>query len=252
MALAAIKTELSQILPLRALFLQEANFQIRYDSVHARGWSDSYLLTSDGVAVGYGSTRRHDGPHTGAERQTVFEFYVSPPFRRQVSLFFRELLTASGARYVECQSNDLLLTHLLFEFTRNISSDTVLFGAHSSTNLQYPGGVVRPRRDNDRLFEHTVEPEGPMVLEANGEIIATGGALTHYNYPFADIFMEVAPAHRRKGAGSYLVQEVIKACYREGRVPAARTGFDNLGSRATLSRAGLAVVGCMLLGEVKS
>ncbi len=251
MALAAIKTELSRILPLRSLFLQEANFQIRYDAVHSRGMSDSYLLTSDGLEVGYGSTFRHGGPYTGAERHTVFEFYVSPPFRRQASLLFRELLTVSAARYVVCQSNDLLLAHLLFEFARNISSDTVLFGAHTSTNLTYPGGVVRPRHEGDRLFGHTVEPEGPMVLEAGGEIIATGGALTHYNFPFADVFMEVAPAHRRKGAGSYLVQEVIKACYLEGRVPAARTGFDNVGSRATLSRAGLAVVGCMLLGEVK-
>jgi GNAT superfamily N-acetyltransferase len=251
MTLAAIKTDLSRILPLRTLFLQEANFQIRYDAVHERGWSDSYLLTIDGAEVGYGSTRRYDGPNTAA-RDTIFEFYVSPPFRRQASALFRALLAASAARYVECQSNDLQLAHLLFEFTRNINSDTLLFGAHTSTNLQYPGGIVRPKRDDDRIFEHTVEPVGPLVLEAEGEIIATGGAFTHYNDPFADIFMEVAPAHRRKGAGSYLVQEAIKACYLEGRVPAARTGFDNPGSRATLTRAGLAVVGCILLGEVKT
>lgn len=251
MPVAAIQTELSRIQPLRALFLQEANCQIRHDSVHTRGWSDSFLLTSDGAEVGYGSTFKYDGPYTGVERDTVFEFYLTPPFRRQASLFFRELLTASHARYVVCQSNVLLLTHLLFEFTRHISSDTILFGAHSSTNLTFRGGIVRPKREGDQIFEHTVEPIGPLVLEAHGEIIATGGALTHYNYPFADIFMEVAPGHRRKGAGSYLVQETIKACYRSGRVPAARTGFDNAGSRATLARAGLAEVGCMLLGEVK-
>jgi GNAT superfamily N-acetyltransferase len=252
MPVAAIHTELSRIQSQRALFLQEANCQIRYDSVHTRGWSDSYLLTSDGIEVGYGATHKHDGQHTGVERDTVFEFYLSPPFRRQASLFFRELLKVSQARYITCQSNVLLLTHLLFEFGRNINSDTILFGAHSSTNLTYRGGLVRAKRDDDHIFEHTVEPVGPLVLEAHGEIIATGGALTHYNYPFADIFMEVAPGHRRKGAGSYLVQEAIKACYRNGRVPAARTGFDNAGSRATLARAGLAVVGCMLLGEVKS
>jgi len=35
------KTELASILPLRALFLQESNFQVRYNACHERGWSDS-------------------------------------------------------------------------------------------------------------------------------------------------------------------------------------------------------------------
>jgi GNAT superfamily N-acetyltransferase len=221
MPFAITKTELSRILPLRTLYLQETNFQKR------------------------------DGPADDPSRRTVFEFYVIPPFRRQAGTLFRELLAVSGAHEIECQSNDLLLAHLLFELGQDITSDTILFGAPTITYLTYPGGVVRPRREDDRIFEHTVEPEGPMVLEANGEIIATGGAFTHYNPPFADVFMEVAPAYRRTGAGSYLVQEVIKACFLEGRVPAARTGIDNVGSRATLTKAGFAVVGFLLVGRVK-
>jgi len=124
--------------------------------------------------------------------------------------------------------------------------------ASSITSLENPGGTDRASATRrDRIFEHTVGPVGPLVLEAGGEIIATGSALARYNPPFADIFMEVSPNHRRKGGGSFLVQEVIKACYLEGRVPAARCDVRNAASRATLTKAGPTVCGFMLLGEVR-
>ncbi len=37
---------------LREQFLAETPFQIRYFACHERGWTDSYLLTLDGVPVG--------------------------------------------------------------------------------------------------------------------------------------------------------------------------------------------------------
>ena len=43
-----IKANLKDIQKLRALFLQETNFQIRYYATHGRGWSDSYLLEGAG------------------------------------------------------------------------------------------------------------------------------------------------------------------------------------------------------------
>jgi hypothetical protein len=70
MSATAAKANLKDILDFRALFLQETNFQIRYNACHERGWTDSYLLRIDGVKVGYGSIK-------GQEREgrdTVFEF----------------------------------------------------------------------------------------------------------------------------------------------------------------------------------
>ena len=244
--LACIKTELARILPLRALFLQEANRQVRYDAVHERGWSDSWLLRADGVEVGYGAVMGQER----ADRDTIFEFYVNPPFRRLASRLAAELLQASGARLVECQSNDTLCSAMLFECTRNIHATTVLFGAGSTTTLTVPGAVFRPKRGDDRMFEHTAGPEGDFVVEFEGAVVATGGFLTHYNSPFADIYMEVAPTHRRRGIGAFLVQGVITQCYLAGRLPAARCSLDNVASRATLNRAGLKESGFMLIGEV--
>jgi hypothetical protein len=101
---------------------------------------------------------------------------------------------------------------------RNIAADTVLFEDHTVTEHTIPGAVVRPRRNDDRIFEHQVEPVGDYVLELWGEILATGGFLLHYNMPFADLYMEVNRDSWGRGYGSFLL-------YRQNLFPSRlRTG----------------------------
>jgi hypothetical protein len=247
MTISVDKVELESILPLRALFLQEANRQIRYNACHERGWSDSYLLTINDRAVGYGSVKGREIP----DRDTVFEFFVIPPFRKFAVELFRWLLDIACPRFIECQSNIPLLSSLLHGFARNISADVVLFEDHCVTDLSIPGTLLRPKRTSDQIFSHAVEPVGEYVLELEGEILATGGFLLHYNHPFADLYMEVREDCRRRGLGSFLLQEVKRECYLAGRVPAARSSILNTASHAALCRAGLRVSGFMLNGEVK-
>jgi len=244
----AVKAKLEDIQPLRALFLQANNFQVRYNACHERGWTDSYLLTIDDAVAGYGAIR---GQETAA-RDTVFEFYLVPALRRMSRLAFAELLAASNAKYIECQSNDPLLASMLFEFARDINSDTVLFADQTATTLAIPGALVRPRRSDDQVFDHRVEPLGDYVLEMRSEIVATGGFMTHYNAPFADLYMEVKADCRGRGYASYILQEVKKACYTAGRIPAARCPIGNKASRAALLKAGMRVCGFMLMGTVKA
>jgi GNAT superfamily N-acetyltransferase len=248
MSITVEKASLEAILPLRAVFLQEANRQIRYNACHERGWTDSYLLRIDDQEVGYGSIKGREIP----DRDTVFEFFIVPSFRKHASNVFRQVLAAARLAFIECQSNDPLLSAMLFEFGRNISSDTVLFEEHSVTDLDVPGVLVRRRQESDEIFPHSVEPVGEYVAELKGEIVATGGFMLHYNPPFADLYMEVREDYQRRGIGSFLLQEVKRECYLAGRVPAARTGIRNLASRACLSRAGLRVCGFMLTGEVNT
>src|SRR5262245_52338131 len=110
MTLRVTKTDLKEILYLRNLFLQENNFQIRYNACHERGWTDSYLIMYDEEKIGYGSVK---GKENFKDRDTVFEFYIIPPYRNILSDAFLELLHSSKVRFIECQSNDLLLTSLL-------------------------------------------------------------------------------------------------------------------------------------------
>ena len=241
-------SDLAGIRSLRARFLAEMDTQIRYDARHVRGMADSYLLVAGDVPVAYGSVTAMEG----SARDTVFECYIEPSWRRSSSELFRELLAGTGATRIECQSNDRLLTALLFEFAHGIEADTILFAAGPPAAHPFPGGVVRALRRDDIVFAHADEPPGDYVLEHHGEVVATGGYFTHYNEPYADLYMEVAPAHRRRGAGTYLVQELIARCYAAGLMPAARCALDNAGSRGTLVKAGLSICGFMLAGDVRA
>jgi GNAT superfamily N-acetyltransferase len=242
----ARRTELSTILPFRRLYLQEMNVQIRYDACHARGWTDSYALTIDGQQAGYGAIKGQEI----ADRDTIFEFYVIPPFRRHACDLFGALLAASSATYIECQSNDAHLSPMLGRFARDVRNTCVLFLDDAITAHTIEGATVRRRREGDRIFRHHAEPEGDFVVDLRGDIVATGGFLLHYNMPFADLYMEVHEAWRRKGIGAFLVQEVKKQCYLAGRAPAARCGVENDASKATLLKAGFRAAGFMQLGRV--
>jgi len=245
---AARKTDLENIQSLRALYLQETNFQIRYDACHERGWTDSYLLMMDNLNVGYGSIKGREIN----DRDTVFECFVVPPFRSKTSELFQQLLEASRAQYIECQSNDLLLSSMLYEFSRSVTADVVLFEDHTFTEHVIPGALVRPRHADDQVFEHTTEPVGDYVVELSGEVVASGGFFLHYNRPFADLYMEVREDCRRQGIGTFLLQKLKKECYLAGRVPAARCHIRNVASRAALTKAGLRVCGFILMGRVET
>jgi GNAT superfamily N-acetyltransferase len=249
MMLKAIKTDLTKILPLRNLFLQENNFQIRYNACHERGWTDSYVLLYNKEKIGYGAVKGNENIN---DRDTIFEFYIIPSFRNIASPAFSVLLNSSGAGFIECQSNDLLLTSLLYQYGQDINSSVILFEDNIKTNISIDNIIFRKRNDSDAVFEHTSEPVGDYVVELNKEVAATGGLLLHYNFPFADLYMEVKEEHRRKGLGNFLIQELKRECYLAGRVPAARCNIENTASKATLLKAGLKIAGFMLLAGVKS
>jgi GNAT superfamily N-acetyltransferase len=248
MDLRVIKVSLVEILHLRTLFLHENNFQIRYNACHERGWTDSYIIIYNSEKIGYGSIK---GNGNITDRDAIFEFYIIPSYRKLASTAFLELLQISKASFLECQSNDLLLTTLLYEHGKSISSDVILFGENITSDLKPDKILFRKRTEIDVVFDHKSEPVGDYILEADQEVVATGGFLLHYNIPFADLYMEVREDCRKKGFGSFLIQELKKQCYLTGRIPAARTGMDNIASRATLTKAGLKIVGCMLIGIVK-
>lgn len=249
MNLTVFKTELNEIQSLRKLFLQECNFQIRYNACHERNWSDSYLFTIGDVKIGYGSIKGKDDLKA---RDTVFEIFIIPPFRKSATKIFSELLATSGATFIECQSNDFMLLSMLYEFSQNVNSDVVLFKDNIVTEYFIPNVIFRERKEDDFIFEHKFEPIGPYILELNREVIATGGFMLYYNMPFADLYMEVREDYRRRGLGSFLLQELKKECYYKGRVPAARCGIQNKASRATLIKAGFSIAGFMLIGNVRA
>src|SRR5947207_7218015 len=111
---------------------------------------------------------------------------------------------------------------MLYDSATAITSETILFADAIATHWACPpGATLRKISDAEKphLFKHLHEPVGDWGIEVDGRIVATGGALFHYNPPYGDIYMEVAEPARRKGYGSYLVQEVKRACYQMGKLP---------------------------------
>lgn len=241
------KTKLEQILPLRALFLQQTNFQVRYNACHERRWSDSYVIHANDQAIGYGAVK---GKDRLKDRDAIFEFYLLPAFQNKAASIFSELIQYTNVPYLECQTNDLLLSSMVFEFGKNIHSEVVLFEDHTTTQLSNDTVLFRRLKIGEAIPWLKKEDFGTHILELEGQIIATGGILTHYNPPFADLYMEVQDIHQKKGFGSLLVQELKKACYNSGRVPAARCNITNPASKATLLKAGFKIAGYMLQAKL--
>jgi GNAT superfamily N-acetyltransferase len=246
MTIEVSRVEVNDIIPLRELYRQEMNCQIVHDSFPRRGFSDPYLICVGGRIAGYGLVANKHCP------DTVNEFYTLPDYRAAALPMFRQLLEMSQATQIRTQSNDRLMLLMLYDCAANITTDTILFADGLTTHLTCPTGMLRQvtEADRERLFEHKSEPGGDWMIESDGVAVATGGALFHYNPPYGDIYMEVHEAYRRRGYGSYLVQELKRICYEMGKIPAARCNVSNVASRQTLQKAGMLPCGRILLGDV--
>ena len=250
MELSAKAVDVQDILPWRDMYRLEMGCQIIHDSLHSRkGWTEPYLLIAGGVTVGYGSIAV-GGPWKG--KATVFEWYVVPQYRSHMFDLFSVLLTASGAATIETQSNDTLLTVMLHTFAQSVMSESILFHDKLTTAHAPPGAIVRRATPDDatQLLAHELDSEAEWVVEIERKVAAAGGVLFHYNRPYGDIYMKVAEPFRKRGLGSYLVQELKQICYQQGNVPAARCNPTNIASRKTLQKAGFVPCGHILSGSV--
>ncbi len=248
MQLSAQSVPVDDVLRWRDLYRQEMDCQIIHDSLHSRpGWTEEYLLKLSEAVAGYGSIAV-GGPWKG--KPTAYEFYVLPQYRARAFDLFEALLRESGAVAIEVQSNDPLITVMLHTFAENIESESILFHDRLTTAHAPPGVDFRAATSADivRFLPH--QEGAGYLLECDGEIAGTGGILFHYNRPYGDIYMEVGEPFRRRGLGSYLVQELKRVCYENGNVPAARCNQKNIASRKTLQKAGFVPCGQILSGTV--
>lgn len=240
MQYTATKTNLTAIEPLRALFLHELNGQYVHNKCHLYGWADTYLLQIDEQPVGYGSVW---GKENRTDRDSIFEFYILPQHRRWARECFVALRDAAQTPFIECQSNDFLITSMLYEHARSIYAEAILFEDEHATHFPLGNRQWQPATSDN-------PNDVPFVLTEAGQTIASGGLMLNYNKPYADLYYEVAETHRRQGLGALMVQELKKAAYAMHRIPAARCNIKNAVSKATLLKGGFRVCGYILQGEL--
>jgi GNAT superfamily N-acetyltransferase len=165
---------------------------------------------------------------------------------------FIALLRSSGVTGIETQSNDVPLTVMLHTFAPTVTSEAILFHDKVTTAHALPDALcqrVTPE-DAGQMAQQELDPEAKWLVAVGGVVAAAGDILFHYNRPYGDIYMKVGESFRRRGIGTYLVQELKRICYEGGSVPAARYNPKNIASRQTLQRAGFVPCGHMLKGTV--
>ena len=206
-------------------------------------------LELDGTPVGYGSVAV-DGPWR--DRQALYEFYVQRQYQIQVFGLFASLLTVCGAKIIETQSNDRMLTVMLHTFARNLRAESILFEDAFQRSYGPMGAGFRATTANDIevLRQQNLDDGAGWVVIMNGEIAGAGDVLYHYNWPYGDVYMKIAEPFRRRGLGAYLVQELKAVCRAGGHVPAARCNVQNLPSRKTLQRSGFVPCGNIVAGDL--
>ena len=243
------RVTLDDIRQLRDAFRSEMSCQIVHDSIHyRRDWTLEFGLAEGDRLVGYASIAV-SGPWR--EKPAFYEFYVVPERRcRAYALFEAFLATARPAAF-EVQSNDALTTTMALTFGRDIASERVVFRDYVTTTQLLPGAAMRclTAADDIQTAIRLRQGGGEWALEVDGRVVGKGGILFHYNPPYGDVYMEVNEADRRRGTGSYLVQELKRLCYDLGGIPAARCDPGNTASRRTLQRAGLLPYAHMLVGS---
>ena len=226
------------------------NCQIIHDAIHARrGWSLEYVLDLDGTVAGYGSVAIA-GPWTSSH--ALYEFYVKPDCRGRVFDLFEALLAECSARTIETQTNDTILSVMLYTFGHNVRAEAILFHDRFETRIVPEGSGFRPRQaeDVERLRKFELDSSAGWVATFDGEIAGAGGVLYHYNRPYGDVYMKIAEPFRGRGLGAYLVQELKAACRSGGSVPAARCNVANVASRKTLQKAGFMPCGNLIAADL--
>ncbi|GGM93163.1 hypothetical protein GCM10010967_27850 [Dyadobacter beijingensis] len=238
------KTGLDQIRDFRTMFLHENHFQFVCNKCHDYGWADTWLFRIDNVRVGYGSVW---GTDRRQDRDTIFEFFLLPDYRKHASTVFGHFRAACKAIWIEAQSNDIFLSTMLYRFCENSFAEAILFEDHFQTSIEIPGAVFRKRAESDPMDGDDSE----YVVEMGGEIVASGGLMLNYNIPYADIYMHTKEQYRERGYATYIVQELKRMAYKMGRVPAARCNIGNRISQNTLEKAGFRVCGFRLKGAIR-
>lgn len=234
-----VKATETDIEPHRRLFLAETKFQFIYNKCHGAGWVDNYLFKFEERAIGYGSVW---GKDKREERDTVCEFFLDQPFRKYAKQLFDQFTNAAGAGYVECQTNDVLLAGMAFESAKNINAEAILFETAFETDFVIAGAQFVQSKNADEWDAYSIQKDG--------EVVATGGFVWNYNFPYIDIYYEVKENFRKQGYGALIMQELKREAYRLNRVPAARCNVKNGASKALLLKAGMRVCGYIVIGEL--
>lgn len=228
-----------EIESLRTTFIDAMNCQFVRTSIIPRRLADVYTFKANQELIGYAGIWNKYTPGR------IMEFYLIPEWQSNAEEFIQELVEVSGASSIETQTNVPFMNDVFEKVASNKKHENYLFDFDRDYALENGNARLRIRSSSD------IGPEGDWVLEKDKKVVGAGGITFHYNPPFADIYMEVSEPERRKGIGSFIVQELCRVCILMNKKPSARCDYENELSRKTLIRGGMKVCGEILSGDIK-
>ena len=187
---------------------------------------------------------------------TLVEFHVTAAEARHVGEAYEVVEKSGGVRRVLAQSFDPTLMSIgrlrpgrvrtvgwLF---REIADPGFSADAAITVRAAASADVAALLRlgadffDGPAEIENYIASDGLMIYEARGGVPLGAGVMKRVVAARndVDIGMVVAPEHRRRGHGAYIVGHLKAHCLARGLRPICGCAIDNLASQRTLERAG--------------
>lgn len=208
-----------------------------------------WSIRKDEQEIGYAVT---DGG------ETLLELHLTACELRHLQEASDMLIQGSGIRRILAKSFDANLLFVALPRMRNIRTTGMLYRVVADAGFREDAAVkIRAANDDDManlldigrdFFDGAAEVRsyrqsgGLLVYETGGGLLLGAGLLSQVvaGRDDIDIGMVVAPAHRRRGYGTYIVAHLKAHCLASRLRPICGCAVDNLASQRTLERAGFA------------
>ena len=198
--------------------------------------------------------------------ETLVELFVAADDSDRLLALFEKVMAASAAKAVLCKSYDTQLLFAAFSRSVRVTTGGLMFRKLSDPafrprgDVSFRPGVVDDAEaiaDFDDGFFDDVEETREfarsghlVVLESADELIGCGTAKPVIaERDDIDLGMLVAPAHRRRGYGSHIIQYLKSQCLQKGLRPICGCSVENVGSQRALTNAGFVCEHRLLLIE---
>ncbi len=194
-----------------------------------------------------------DGTYAVTHEQTLVEFFGANPARTKEQLRDFQSQHGFSVALVKSYDRDLVRSCAQLGWTPNVGG--YLFRKRNpQPQISFQGAAIRATTSadvhaiwqiNDAFF--CSEDEVASLATSNklwtvtveGEIAGCGVSIRVIAGGDAvDIGMMVAPHHRRRGLGTYVVNAIAHQVERDGSRPICGCGAANVASKATLEKAG--------------
>lgn len=202
------------------------------------------------------------------EDNRLLQFFILPQWLPEGVSIMQEFIQHHNITHAVIGTNNPTFLSLAMHLQKSVSADTYLFEDFLATTTKETFGAIRlvdleeQEKVVDFFHKSTGAPKAWLndytnklitkkeiyILEDGDDVLGTCEVRTSESTPnIADIGMVVAPAHRKKGIGSYLLGSAKAIAIRQKKQPICSCEKENLGSLKSIRKNGFRSIHQMLV-----